>query len=452
MYNNIRGVKAIGHFLKRILPTSGFRFILSAYHKMLALIEEPMSWYAFWRTQRSLFKATRNDRPVRFGFYVVLSSMFQWRHIFELMLKDERFDPFIVVTPRIGWQVGDMEATVEKTYSALVAEFGEKYVFRGYHDGIFDNHLKECDACTMMNLYSGLAERKFEVIHFALHGVPVFGSNYYFDPGTVHSREYFSMRSLKFVRKFFCSTISEKCKFIKYQRLGPTTDRVEVSGCPKADVIVCGDKDKASSTRKVILIAPHHSVIPTVDSGLCLGNFLNYKDFFLRLPVIYPEVDWILRPHPHLRLNLIKNVGWTEERWTDYIKSFVANANAVYEDDGPYYESFRKSDAIIHDCCSFLSEYFYTGKPSCYMLASEAAKKAQFNDCGLEVIDHTYQAYSENDIKRFIEEVVIGGRDSMKEERQRFARENIMVNYPHASEFIVESIAKMLGRGKKGAI
>ena len=84
--------------------------------------------------------------------------------------------------------------------------------------------------------------------------------------------------------------------------------------------------------------------------------------------------------------------------------------------------------------------------------ASEAAKKAQFNDCGLEVIDHTYQAYGENDIKWFIEEVVIGGRDSMKEERQRFARENIMVNYPHASEFIVESIAKMLGRGKKGAI
>ncbi len=126
MYKNIRGIKAIGHFLKRILPGSGFRFVLSAYHKMLALIEEPLSWYAFWRVRCSLEKLMRTQSPVRFGFYVGLSSMFQWRHVFELMLKDERFDPFIVVTPRIGWQVGDMEATVEKTYSALVAEFGEK--------------------------------------------------------------------------------------------------------------------------------------------------------------------------------------------------------------------------------------------------------------------------------------------------------------------------------------
>ena len=451
MYNNIRGIKAIGHFLKKIMPISVFRSVLSIYHKMLALIEEPMSWYAFWRTQRSLVKIRRSDRPVRFGFYVVLSSMFQWRHVFELMQKDERFDPFIVVTPRIGWQIGDMEATIEKTYSALVAEFGEKFVFKGYHDGVFNNHIEECDACGMMNLYSGLAARSFEVIHFALHGVPVFGSNYYFDPGTVHSREYFSMRSLKFLRKFFCATLSEKLKFIRYQGLRPTTDRVEVSGCPKTDAIA-SENGGNTSARKVILIAPHHSVIPTVDSGLCLGNFLKYKDLFLRLPVTYPEVDWILRPHPHLRLNLIKNVGWTEKQWDDYIKSFIANINAVYEDDGPYYESFRKSDAIIHDCCSFLSEYFYTGKPMCYMLSSETAKREQFDDCGVEVINHTYQVYDENDIKQFIEMVVIGGQDSMKEKRQCFAREKIMVNYPYASEFIVESIANMLGRGKKGVI
>ena len=448
MYNNIRGVKAFGHFLKGLLPTSAFRFVLGAYHKVLALVEEPMSWYAFWRMRRSIAKVARSNRPVRFGFYVVLSSMFQWRHVFELMMKDDRFAPFIVVTPRIGWQVGDMEATIEKTYSALVKEFGEKYVFRGYHDGIFDNHIEECDACAMMNLYSGLAERSFEVTYFALHGVPVFGSCYYYDPGTVHSKEYYSMRSLKFVRKFFCSNLPEKKKFIKYQKLREDTDRVEVSGCPKADAITHEDMHGASK-RKIILLAPHHSVVPTIDSGLCIGNFLRYKDFFQDLPKRYPEVDWIFRPHPHLRLNLINNLRWTENQWNDYINSFVSNPNAVYEDDGPYYESFRKSDAIIHDCCSFLSEYFYTGKPPCYILASEKAKKTQFDDSGLSIIDNTYQAYDESDITRFIEQVVIEGHDPMKEDRQSFARANIMVNYPCASEFIVESVANMLGRGKE---
>ena len=448
MYINIRGVKAFGHFLKKILPSNVFRSALVLYHTTLAIIEEPMSWYASWRVRRSIAKISKTNKPVRFGFYVVLPSMFQWRRVFELMMKDKRFAPFIVVTPRIGWQVGDMEETVEKTYAALVKDFGEKYVYRGYHDGIFDNHLEECDACAMMNLYSGLAERRFEVAHFAMHGIPVFGSCYFYDTGTIHAKEYFSMRSLKFVRKFFCANASEKNKFIKYQKLRPITDRVEISGCPKTDVIACEDRNR-TSTRKIILVAPHHSVLPTIDSGLCLGNFLRYKDYFLDLPKRYPEVDWVFRPHPHLKLNLINNINWTEDQWNDYVTSFLSSANAVYEDDGPYYESFRKSDAIIHDCGSFLSEYFYTGKPQCYILASREAKEAQFDDWGFALIDHTYQAYDESDITKFIDKVVIGGSDPMKEARQEFARENIMVNYPHASEFIVESIAKMLGRRHK---
>ena len=450
MYNSIRGVKAFGHFLKRILPKNVFWCALSVYHKMLAIVESPLSWYAFWRIRRSVARIVKTDRPVRFGFYVVLSSMFQWRRVFALMKEDRRFDPFIVVVPRIGWYLGDMEETVEKTHKALVAEFGEKYVFRGYHDGVFENHLEECDACSMMNLYSGLAERRFEVMHFALHGVPIFGSCYFYEEGTINSKEYYSMRSLKFVRKFFCSNMSEARKFVKCQRLPSGTDRVEVSGCSKTDAIMCESDICRTSKRKVVLVAPHHSVVPTIDSGLCLGNFLRYKDYFLTLPKRYPAVDWIFRPHPHLRLNLIKNLGWSEKQWDEYISSFVSNSNAVYEDDGPYYDSFRKSDAIIHDCGSFLPEYFYTGKPICYMLASEEAKKAQFDEWGQTLIDHTYQAYSENDIAQFVEKVVLEGADPMKESRQKFACESVMVNYPHASEFIVESIAKMLGRGRKG--
>lgn len=450
MYNNIRGVKAFGHFLKKTLPRDVFRRLLGAYHEVLARAELPLSWYALWRTSRSIARIAKKEGPIRFGFYVVLSSMFQWRHVFELMINDERFAPFIVVVPRIGWQVGDMEATVEKTYSALVAEFGAKYVFRGYHDGVFENHIEECDACTMMNLYSGLAERHFEVFYFAMHGVPVFGSGYFYYQGSAHADEYYSMRSLKFVRKFYCSCSSEMEKLIKCQNLRSATDRVELSGSPKSDAIVCGNGVCKASKRKIILIAPHHTVVPTVDSGFCIGNFLRYKDYIQSLPKKYPEIDWIFRPHPHLRLNLIKNLGWSGKQWDDYISSFCLNSNAAYEDDGPYYNSFGASDAIIHDCASFLPEYFYTGKPICYMLASEKSKKEQFDEWGQSLIDHTYQAYSENDITQFIEKVVIGGCDDMKTDRQRFAHECVMVNYPHASEYIVESIANMLGRGKGG--
>lgn len=446
MYNNTKGIKALGHQLSKMLPERAFRSILKVYHDILAVCQEPMSWYALWRVNQSIIRMAKENQPLRFCFYVVLPSMFQWRRVFELMMKDARFEPFIVVAPRIGWQVGDMEATMEKTYLSLASEYGEKYVYKGYHDGIFDNHIGDCDACAMMNLYSGLAEKRFEAFHLSLHGVPVFGSNYSYTCGTRHSPEYFGMRSLKFVRRFFCSNETELQLFTQYQKLRKGSDRAEISGCPKSDAIRQGGGNKP---RKVILVAPHHSVIPTVDSGLCLGNFLKYKDMFLQLPSRYPDIDWIFRPHPHLRLNLIKNVGWTEEQWNDYIKKFLSAGNATFEDDGPYYESFWKSDAIIHDCGSFLPEYFYTGKPPCYMLASEDAKRYQFDEWGQSLVNHTYQAYGEDDIIRFIEDVVIKEDDPMKDERQRFAREKIMINYPNASQCIVDSIAKLLGRSKK---
>ena len=85
------------------------------------------------------------------------------------------------------------------------------------------------------------------------------------------------------------------------------------------------------------------------------------------------------------------------------------------------------------------------------MLASEEPKRVQFDEWGQSLIDHAYQAFSEDDITRFIEDVVIKGHDPMRDERQAFARDKVMVNYPHASEYIVESIAKMLGRGRKGS-
>ena len=449
MYNSIRGIKAVGYYLKGILPTGVFRVALKIYHRTLAMIEEPLSWHTRCRAKRSIAKLAKTDGPVRFGFYVVLLSMFQWRRVFERMMKDVRFAPFIVIVPRVGWHLGDMEETVEKTYSALAAVFGEKYVFKGYHDGIFDNRIGECDACAMMNLYSGLADSRFEVRHFAMRGIPVFGSGYFYYQGSAHADEYYGMRSLKFVTRFFCSNNPEMSRFIECQKLRSAAGRVEMSGCPKTDAIAWDDDTDQRSGRKVILIAPHHSVVPTIDSGFCIGNFLRYKDYFQRLPALYPEVDWIFRPHPHLRLNLIQNLGWSEKQWDDYIGSFVSNSNAIYEDDGPYYESFKKSCAMIHDCASFLPEYFYTGKPVCYMLASEEAKKSQFDDWGQSLIDHTYQALSEDDITRFIEDVVTKGHDPMKDERQAFAREKVMVNYPHASEYIVGSIAKMLGRGRK---
>lgn len=50
--------------------------------------------------------------------------------------------------------------------------------------------------------------------------------------------------------------------------------------------------------RKMIIIAPHHTVMGWKE--LDISNFLMYSDFFAELPSHYPEIDFVFRPHPLL--------------------------------------------------------------------------------------------------------------------------------------------------------
>jgi len=448
MHEEYFGTKRIGHILKSHLPLSLFKWMLKCYHVCKSIHAHFVEKRVMAGVESRIIQIRKTDSPIRFGFYVVLDSMFQFKHVYELMLSDKRFDPFIVIAPRISWGEKDMIETQESTYKSLVKEFGEERIYKGYLNGRFENRMAQCDACAMMNVYAGLTESSFETEHFAAHNVPIFSSQYGCSIGTSQTPEYYRMPSLRFVRRFFCSNLAELMYFNKYRRLKDGNDVAKITGCPKADVIKYGASERTQG-KITILIAPHHSVIPSVDSDICIGNFIRYKDLFLKLPKRYPRVHWIFRPHPHLKLRLVKDVGWTEAIWDDYIGAWTENGNAEYESGGGYYKSFARSDAIIHDCGSFLVEYFYTGKPHCYMLASEKAKAAQFDEWGQELLSHTYQAFDENAIIRFIEDVVIAGNDTMKVMRQKFAKERVMINYPHASEAIVEDIAELLGRGRK---
>lgn len=442
----VRGIKRIGHILKGMLPSSTFMKLLSFYHSIVKLLAVPKAMYSRKKVSQTLTRLRRSNGKIRFGFYVVLDSMFQMRHVYELMLADDRFEPFIVVVPRIGYQVGDMQETVNRTYESLVRDFGPQRVFKGLDNGLFDNHIGDCDACTMMNLYRGLADSRFETQYFAMRGVPIFGAPYFYVTGTVHTPEYYGMPSLKYIHSFFCSNETEREYFNRYQKKNKTDKTAIVTGCVKTDSIRHG---YVGNSKKTILIAPHHSAIKTVDSGFNIGNFFKYKDFFKTLPSRYPDIYWIFRPHPHLKVRLIKEAGWTAEQWDEYIAEFTSTSNAVYESGGAYYDSFARSDAMIQDCSSFLPEYYYTGKPQCYLLASEEMEQQQFDDFGRSLVDHTYRAYSESDITSFIEDVVLTGGDYMRDEREIFAREKVIVNYPHASETALEIIAETLGRGKK---
>ncbi|EJY2157087.1 CDP-glycerol glycerophosphotransferase family protein, partial [Campylobacter coli] len=212
---------------------------------------------------------------------------------------------------------------------------------------------------------------------------------------------------------------------------------LKLSGYSKMDSL--NNKNQLSKkTQPIIILAPHHTV--QKDFALKLSNFLRFSDFYLKLPTIYPNVHFIFRPHPLLFINLENNKIWSKEQIKNYIHTLTNYANVSYENGGDYFESFIRSDALIHDCGSFIAEYLYLDKPECFIFQNKQQIDHEFTNNGKKVLEHLYMAQTEKDIIDFIDNIVIKNMDFLKEKRIQFAKENIRFNHPYATQCIMDFI------------
>ena len=122
----------------------------------------------------------------------------------------------------------------------------------------------------------------------------------------------------------------------------------------------------------------------------------------------------------------------------------VPTALCIYDNSQDYFEYFADSDAMIHDCGSFIGEYLHTEKPCCYMLKNLEQVQDGLLPLGQACMENYYKALSENDIISFIEEVVIKRNDPLAEARVNFVRSQLKVNYPNASQKFVQMLEKTL--------
>ncbi len=196
---------------------------------------------------------------------------------------------------------------------------------------------------------------------------------------------------------------------------------------------------------KTIVIAPHHSLPrPGENDGLTLSTFLQYADLFRRLPRDYPEVHFVFRPHPLLFPRLATDAWWGREATAAYRAALEAEPNVEFQQGGDYFETFANSDALIHDCGSFLAEYFYTGRPQCYLLADTRTEEREFLPFGRKLLDLTYKAYDERAIRSFIDDVVLGGQDPGKPARDARAASDICCFYPKAADRVISEVIESI--------
>ena len=388
------------------------------------------------RVQR-LKNKVKVGQKVRVAFTVIYDSVFPAEIIYRKMLKDELFTPVLIVIPDVLRGKENMLRQMKKTYRHFSEKYEHVEIAYDFEKDKFVDYSKRTDIVFFANPYDAMADKYSRIKFLSEKGVlPVYIS-YGMMPDYYAIDHIIDLPSLNLAWKVFADTRENSDDFKKFTK--NHGENVILSGYAKLDNLA--RIQVKQRTGKKIIIAPHHTVS---SPEFPLSNFLQYADFFLNLPKKYPDIDFVFRPHPLLFVTLANDEVWGKSRVEKYLTDMRKNPNVEYQSGGDYFDAFVNSDGIIHDCSSFLVEYLFTGHPPCYLLRDEAEIDAIFADLGKDCLKRYYHAFDENNIVNYIENVVVEGLDPMREKRIDYVDRHLKINYPHASDFIINHIKECL--------
>ena len=155
------------------------------------------------------------------------------------------------------------------------------------------------------------------------------------------------------------------------------------------------------------------------------------------------EIEIVFKPHPLLYAKLLNHPEWGKEKTDEYYNKWKngVNTNLV---EGEYVDLFNTSDAMIHDCGSFAVEYLYVDKPVMY-LAYDEDYLNHIEPLGVEALDCHEIGFEENDIEKFVKNIIDGNIDAKKENRKAFIEKYLLPpNGLTASENMLNDIIKEL--------
>lgn len=385
---------------------------------------------------RNIRKRYAQQQKIRVCFLVLYSSTWGARNIARYFYEDLRFETSIVIIPDILRGEESKIINLNKTYDDLIKNYSNVYFYHEINDlaSIRDNY----DIVFFSNPYDCITSPEFTIANFSQGNCLTIYIDYGYTISNI-TKEFFTTSNeiLKIWRYF----IAEKYYYEYFKKNSKLLiPNGVLSGYCKMDALSRVPKKKLD--RPCIIITAHHTISP--NDALSLSKFLDYYLFYFRLTTLYPNIDFIFRPHPLLFSQLISKNIWTSQDVAAFLHKIDETPNMRYSDEDDYYDIFVNSDAIINDCGSFIAEYLFTNKPSLFLSKGQEKDSQNLNKFALTCLEHCYKAENETDIINFIDEVIIKKCDWMKESRKSFLENELYVNYPHSSEFIFNYIKKIL--------
>ena len=374
-------------------------------------------------------KLARGER-LRVAFLVCDASMFSGESVFLKMREDPRYDCFIAVAPRVTRGEDFLRDTLKKT----VGELDKRYpqAVRALYDPDAGKAEKlDADLVFSTILYEDQTLPDYTTERLSARSLVAI--LYYGYGGLFISNEKKTPYLPNIVLSWRYFVSNEATRRMSIEKNPLLAENAVTVGYAKMDRLATIPLREHAG--KTILLCPHHT-LDKIPGALALSTFLKNADLFQRLPEMFPEITFVFRPHPLLFPRLATAKWWGPEKTSAYERAMEAHPNVVFQRGGDYFEAFRNSDALIHDCGSFLAEYFYTGCPQCYLLESEATLDEQFLPFARTLAEHVRKAYTDDEVIAFIRDVA-SGRDPDREARAAFAAKEVCVNHPDATSAVL---------------
>lgn len=393
--------------------------------------------------QKAIDRIRAGKGPINVIFFAIFDSVWKYDELYRLMEADERFNPVILVCPVVNYGEENMRRNMQACYSLFKS--------RGYNvikaiddqTGEYVDVRRDLDVDVIFytNPYKGLIDDRYYIDKFT--DILTCYSNYYFggeDKDTFYQYQMLLSNLLwrKYIESGFYWKIAEQYAPAKTRNIRI----VGYSGIDKYIKPIYHPKDVWKiKDRKIkrFIWAPHHTISDY--TIVYYSTFLSYFDFMFEIAEKYKDrIQICFKPHPLLKNRL--EIEWGKEKTELYYRKWKDLENGDLN-DGSYEDLFLTSDAILHDCGSFIFEYLVTGKPAMH-LSNGIPYSEQYNDLAQEALSNYYIAKDKEDIERFIN-MIIDGKDDKKERRLRFVKDYLTPpNGKLASENIIDDLVKEL--------
>lgn len=198
-------------------------------------------------------------------------------------------------------------------------------------------------------------------------------------------------------------------------------ENVRIVGEPHADDFIYGEYREVwhcGSDKKRIIWAPHFQI--NHNGMFNRPSFIWTCDVMVEIAKLYKDrIHFAFKPHPRLYSELCNHPDWGEAKTKAYYDLWNAMPNSQVETGG-FINLFKGSDALIHDCGSFLAEYMFVTKPCMFVTHNEKSAQDDLCEFGQKCFGLHSVGHNKDEIIRFIEDVVLKGKDEKRHEREEF--------------------------------